>query len=478
MGITLSPRADRDCWSPRLTLSRHFDMFQYMQDASSTLPSLADLSTLVAKATAVDHAEAVIDDYATAELRLGELIGSGRHGIVVRAQHPNRTSGEVADVAVKVPASGRSLKNEAMTLRRFGHPNIVKLLAGPLPNGGLILEYCSRGSLADRGNAPLSASEAATILRQVGSALSHLHQCGWIHGDVSLNNIAIRGDGTLTLIDFATARRADGAPLSEGTAEFAGGCRTARPELDLRCLAAAVLSQMPDPTQDATVSVDIRKLRQALLSVIERCDAGDLVTRADLVVGAPTEDVQILGQKRQTTGSPNGPKTREFGPRPGGDGTDESGDPPVRNRKGWVVATVAFLGVVALGSTLLERTRDQPPELAALATIDEPFSTRVSAPTSLRDAGIQWQNGVAVRKTPSGPVSYNVGGPGDIAAVGDWNCDGTSTLGVYRPSTGSWFAFSSWEPASASTVHLLEPGRSTVLVERQAGGCDVAVVTS
>lgn len=457
-------------------------MFQYMQYSSSVT---------LASATANINANITAN-----ELRLGEVIGSGRHGVVLRADRTNLNPLDVLDltdssdpvglgdsgaVAVKVPNNGQSLETEAEVLRRFEHPHIVKLLGGPLDNGALVLEYCNRGSLAGRGDEPLTSAEAATVLHQIGSALTELHANGWIHGDVSMNNIVIRNDGTLALIDFATARRADGGPLTEGTAELAGPRRTARSELDLRCLAAAVLAALPDPTFDAKVPLDIRTQRQALLSVIERSDAGQSVNLSDLVVNAAAEDVEIAVKQRVAAWRPKGPTTREFGPRPGGGGSQPGEASNAQNRLKVVVA-VALLGALALTSSLFERTASVATTSAQTAARHEAVQQHANdqdhangqqqtASASLAAVDVVWRDGLAVRNTANGPITYEIGRPGDLAAVGDWDCNGTATLGVYRPDTGAWFTFDSWTSRAQSTVHEVEPGHTELLVMHSSTGC-------
>jgi len=38
----------------------------------------------------------------------------------------------------------------------------------------------------------------------------------------------------------------------------------------------------------------------------------------------------------------------------------------------------------------------------------------------------------------SGDGLYNFGRPGDLPVTGDWNGDGITDIGVFRPSTGQW----------------------------------------
>jgi hypothetical protein len=48
---------------------------------------------------------------------------------------------------------------------------------------------------------------------------------------------------------------------------------------------------------------------------------------------------------------------------------------------------------------------------------------------------------------------FGVGDPGDVVTVGDWDCDGTATPGVVRPTTGEVFLFDRWaEPGVPVTV--------------------------
>ena len=56
---------------------------------------------------------------------------------------------------------------------------------------------------------------------------------------------------------------------------------------------------------------------------------------------------------------------------------------------------------------------------------------------------------------------YDVGAPGDAVAVADWDCDGTDTPAVVRPSTGDVFVFDAWATAEAPM-----PGR---LLDRVPG---------
>ncbi|MCU1453765.1 MAG: serine/threonine protein kinase [Acidimicrobiales bacterium] len=102
--------------------------------------------------------------------------------------------------------------------------------------------------------------------------------------------------------------------------------------------------------------------------------------------------------------------------------------------------------------------------------------------------------GVAVhgRTLSVGPNRFTVGSPGDRVAVGDWDCDGSATPAVVRPSTGEVFVFASWGTAGRPlTVHpttvveravapvaSVSPGSSCAqLSVRRSAGPPVAVTT-
>jgi len=423
-----------------LTLTLLFSIFRYMQNSSSTLDVW----------------------------RLGAVLGSGRHGMVLRASHRDDEN-EV--VAIKIPTHGQSLFAEAHALEQVGaHPHIVELLDGPMANGELVLAFCERGSLAERGDGEwLNADEAAAILSQIASALGAIHAAGWIHGDIAPANIGLRADGTVALLDFATARAADGSPLDEGTAEFAGTCRRADQRVDIRCLAASVMTVLPDPTADPSVTLDARQLRAHLEEIIERCDRGETPTIDDLTRLpehiTPTQISAAKASSRRWTSGPRTPRTAEFGPRPGGqpEADDETSRPlPLRYLIGLVAVIVVLSGVLFEPA----RTAASAPKAAELIDV-------TASADSLRDGGVEWVDGLAiVTSDDESTTTFAVGESGDLATLGDWSCDGLATIGVYRPSTGSWFTFDAWDAGALSSVEQLEVNASVLSVEHHSDGCD------
>jgi len=74
-------------------------------------------------------------------------------------------------------------------------------------------------------------------------------------------------------------------------------------------------------------------------------------------------------------------------------------------------------------------------------------------------------------------VSYQVGQPGDVVTVGDWNCDGSATPGVVRPATGEVFLFDRWaDPNEPVTVEVAITRRGATALEAPGADCPAHLV--
>lgn len=102
--------------------------------------------------------------------------------------------------------------DEAKTLAEFiGNPNIVRVYSYFEENNTayFAMEYIDGTSLQSYINVrggKVSWEEAKQILLPIVDALAAVHSKGIIHRDISPDNISIKVDGTVKLLDFGAAR--------------------------------------------------------------------------------------------------------------------------------------------------------------------------------------------------------------------------------------------------------------------------------
>ncbi|MEN9202560.1 MAG: serine/threonine-protein kinase [Thermostichus sp. DG02_2_bins_29] len=150
--------------------------------------------------------------------RLESILGEGGFGITYCAWDDLRAD----QVVIKVlndsltrdpdyPRFQQNFINEALQLARCHHPHVVKVeeVICEGERWCIVMEFI-RGQtlhqlLRQKGSLPLS--EALRLTREVGSALSALHEQGILHRDVKPANIMVRAEsGEAVLIDFGLAR--------------------------------------------------------------------------------------------------------------------------------------------------------------------------------------------------------------------------------------------------------------------------------
>jgi len=118
---------------------------------------------------------------------------------------------------------------EARLAAGLAHPNVVQVFDAGEDGGRpyIVMEYVDGRTLADvlaeRGRLPWK--EAVQVAHQACAGLQHAHDTGLVHRDVKPQNLLLRSDGTLKLVDFGIARAAEETRLTQagtilGTAAY------------------------------------------------------------------------------------------------------------------------------------------------------------------------------------------------------------------------------------------------------------------
>jgi len=117
--------------------------------------------------------------------------------------------------------------DEARTLARFDHPNIVRVSRYFEANGSgyMVMNYEKGELLGESLRRAPQPDEAALkrILLPLLDGLQAVHREGFLHLDIKPNNILIREDGTPVLLDFGAARLAIGDAMQIGASVLTPG---------------------------------------------------------------------------------------------------------------------------------------------------------------------------------------------------------------------------------------------------------------
>jgi serine/threonine protein kinase len=141
------------------------------------------------------------------------LLGQGNLGAVFLAKDP-RVGREVLVKVVSDEAAGgeeretleERLREEGQRVGTLSHPYVATLLdageddaLGPF----LVFEHAAAPTLRERiAEGPVPAAQVSRLARELGAALTHLHDAGLVHRNVNAENVRIAQSGA-KLDDFA-----------------------------------------------------------------------------------------------------------------------------------------------------------------------------------------------------------------------------------------------------------------------------------
>jgi hypothetical protein len=378
------------------------------------------------------------------------------------------------------------LRREAAVLASLDHPHIVRVLDVLEDGAGvaLVMPLAAGGSLAallaERGT--LTGSEVAALGARLADALASAHQHGVLHLDVKPGNVLLTADGEPLLSDFGIARFAgDDNHVTAGTTGF---------------MAPEALAGAPSDRSDVYALAQVcwlalgHRADDELTSLLDSARSADPRSRPDAASFAAALRARA-GELARPPAPPlavESTPTRTFGPRP----PSSAADAAVTRSHPGVIAAAAVLAVALAAVVGPWRSSDGAEHIAPVVPppCAEPSTHAAPGAVVLRGdldgtgctSEVVWTRTLAEARVPQphGDARYLLGRPGDALLLGDWDCDGTDTPALYRPTTGEVFLFDGWaggeQPLSSDRPHSSRHAGGTATVA-SGGGCDRVEVT-
>ena len=191
----------------------------------------------------LDNADALIGE-SLGHYRIESVLGVGGMGVVYLA-HDELLGRKVGlkllpQSLVANEAQLERLKREARTASALNHPNIVTIHEIGQVDGThyIATEFIEGATLRERmAQGPIPLNEALEIALQIASALSVAHAAGIVHCDIKPENIMLRPDGYVKVLDFGIAKftQQETKPAGiEGTKRYMSPEQARGGELDAR----------------------------------------------------------------------------------------------------------------------------------------------------------------------------------------------------------------------------------------------------
>jgi PAS domain S-box-containing protein len=138
-------------------------------------------------------------------------LGMGRFGVVWKVRDAfalERDQYYVLKIPMSKDYNQRFLREGRILKKMEGHPAAIHLKEMVKDDEKLILvqEFVEGESLQDRLEKPLSGEEKERILLQLLEVVAFAHERSIIHRDIKPDNIFIKSDGAIKLLDFGIAK--------------------------------------------------------------------------------------------------------------------------------------------------------------------------------------------------------------------------------------------------------------------------------
>lgn len=125
-------------------------------------------------------------------------------------------------------------EREAQAAASLAHPNIVEIydVGEYKDHHYIVMEYVAGKTLKQviRSRGPLVNEETVDIMKQLCSAVAEAHSRGIIHRDIKPQNVIVKADGSLKILDFGIATALGSAQLTQAN-NVMGSVHYLAPEL-------------------------------------------------------------------------------------------------------------------------------------------------------------------------------------------------------------------------------------------------------
>src|SRR5215813_2283048 len=146
-------------------------------------------------------------------------LGEGGMGEVYLAQDTNLDRKVALKILPVSVAADRSRMNrfvlEARAASALNHPNIITIheIDETGSDHFIATEFIDGQTLRERmRSAPVKLTEVLEVAAQIASALAAAHAAGIVHRDIKPDNIMLRRDGIVKVLDFGLAKLTDSLP--------------------------------------------------------------------------------------------------------------------------------------------------------------------------------------------------------------------------------------------------------------------------
>ncbi|GAA3504981.1 hypothetical protein GCM10019016_120940 [Streptomyces prasinosporus] len=178
--------------------------------------------------------------------RLTSVLGRGQMGHVwqgrdLRLERPVAVKTVAADL-LAVPRNReealRRFRREAKAAARLDHPNTTTVFDASITDGAccLVMELIEGTTLEflfdQQDDGRFDVPTAAAVAAQLCAGLSAAHAAGLVHRDLKTQNVMVRRDGVVKILDFGLVKvLSDTDPRLTMTGESIGNIACASPEL-------------------------------------------------------------------------------------------------------------------------------------------------------------------------------------------------------------------------------------------------------